>query len=211
MLLKRKMLVASLVAVAGVAQAQPVRNITLEQIGRYETGVFDEGASEIVAFDAGSQKLFVINADAKSVDLLDLSNPALPLLAGVIDVSVDIADAGGVNSVAVHEGLVAIAVEHHDKQSNGWAAFYDFDGNYLAHFEAGALPDMITYTPDGRYVLMANEGEPSDDYSNDPEGSVTIIDIKKGLDQARVKTAGFRKYNGKSPRGVRISGPRRVW
>ena len=157
-MISRKLVAASALAIAFAAHAKPPMpelNISLEQIGRFETGVFDEGAAEIVAFDAGSQLLFVINANAKTVDVLDLSDPTNPNLAGMIDVSLDIADTGGINSVAVHDGLVAVAVEHDNKQANGWVAFYDVDGNYLAHFAAGALPDMVTFTPDGNYVLLS--------------------------------------------------------
>lgn len=211
-MLKRKLLTAAIIAITGSAYAKSPVNIGLQQIGRFETGVFAESAAEIVAYDSRYRQLFVINADAKTVDVLDISDPAAPELTGVIDVSLVLPDAGGVNSVAVYRGLVAIAVENDDRQAPGWAAIYDTQGNYLTHFQAGALPDMITFTPDGHYVLLANEGEPSDDYSNDPAGSVTIIDIKKGLDNARVRTAHFLDYNvdgkyGGAPAGVRISGP----
>jgi len=123
--------------------------------------VFLEGAAEIVAFDAKSERLFVVNAQARTIDILDLSDPTVPDLVGVIDVSTVLADAGGVSSVAVHKGLVAIAVENEDKQANGWAAFYKTDGAYVNHVEAGPLPDMITFTEDGKYALVANEGVPA--------------------------------------------------
>jgi len=58
----------------------------------------------------------------------------------------------------------------------------------------GAQPDTITFTPDGKSVLTANEGEPSDNYAADPEGSVSIINVSKGIvgiSQSAVRTADF--------------------
>ena len=43
---------------------------------------------------------------------------------------------------------------------NGEVVFFDAFGNFLGQVEAGALPDMVTFTPDGTQVLVANEGEP---------------------------------------------------
>ncbi len=210
-MLKRKILTASLLAITASSStalfAKPEKNISLQQIGRFETGVFDESAAEIVAFDAASQQLYVINADAKTVDILSLADPSAPALVGVIDVAAELPESGGVNSVAVHDGVVAIAVENDNKQADGWAAFYTTAGDYLNHVPAGALPDMITFTHNGQYVLVANEGEPSDDYSIDPEGSISVIDLRNGVLAASVKTAGFGQFNGGAPAGVRISGP----
>ena len=204
---KRILLAIAVSAVTWSAFAQQSKNISLQQIGQFETGVFDESAAEIVAYDAASYRLFVINANENSVDVLDISDPMNPTLSGTLDVASKLPDSGGVNSVAVREGLVALAVEHDDKQNNGWIAFYDTDGNYLNHVGAGALPDAISITHNGQYVLAANEGEPSDDYSNDPEGSVTIVDISDGVMNPSMTTAGFTAYNDGAPAGVRITGP----
>jgi DNA-binding beta-propeller fold protein YncE len=68
---------------------------------------------------------------------------------------------------------------------------------------AGALPDMLTFTPDGRTLLVANEGEPNDLYSVDPEGSVTVIDFDRGPGNPRVRTARFA--------GVPFEGPVRLF
>lgn len=206
-MLKRKLLTSAILAISFPAYAKNPVNISLQPIGSYHSGVFAEGAAEIVAYDRETEQLFVVNADAKTVDVLDISDPAGPLKVNSIDVLPDLPMAGNVNGVAVHGGLVAIAVEHADKQANGWAAFYNTAGDFLAAFPAGALPDMITFTPNGNYVLVANEGEPSSDYSVDPEGSVTIIDIKNGLAKARIRIADFLEFNSGAPEGVRISGP----
>ena len=58
---------------------------------------------------------------------------------------------------------------------------------------------------------MANEGEPSDDYQQDPEGSVSIIDLPSRLSRLRqsdVRTADFRRFSrAQLDPSVRIFGP----
>lgn len=207
-MLKRTALFLSIAMATAFAYAAQKENIvTLLPIGTYQSGVFNAGAAEIVAHDPETQTLFVINAADKTVDIRDISNPAEPALLSTIDVTLEIPDSGGINSVAVHGGLVAIAVEHDNKQENGWVAFYDTVGHYLNHVDAGALPDMVTFTHNGNYVLLANEGEPRGDYQTDPEGSVTIVDIREGVLSAVAATAGFSSFNGAQLPGVRISGP----
>src|SRR5690606_3387026 len=84
------------------------------------------------------------------------------------------------------------------------------DLSKLSHVGVGALPDMLTFTPDGKTVLVANEGEPSDDYAIDPEGSVSVIDVTD-LQNPVVRSANFHAFNGKEAelraQGVRIFGP----
>lgn len=207
-------LIAAVAASCGVA-ASASADIGLKRLGTFETGVFDEGAAEIVVYSPEIQSVFVINADANTVDILDIADPANPTLTSFIDVAPDIAEtfpgavAGGVNSVAVQGDLVAVAVENDDTQANGWAAFYDLAGTFLGAVEAGALPDSIAITSDGNYVLVANEGEPSDDYQIDPEGSISVIDVSNGIDAATVMTAGFGAFGlDDIPAGARV--PRAV-
>jgi hypothetical protein len=188
----------------------------LESVGTYASGLFDAGGAEIVAHDPRSQRLFVVNAEANSVDVLDVSDPASPVLHGTIQLA---PYGAGTNSVAVHEArrdgdrrsaIVAVAVEAADKQAPGRVAFFDVDGNALSSVEVGALPDMLVFTPDGRFVLVANEGEPSDDYTVDPAGSVSVIDVSRGvrnLTQADVRTAGFEHLDAADLPGVRLFGP----
>lgn len=183
--------------------------VELEQIGRYESGIFAEGAAEIVSFDSKTQRTFVINAEESTVDVLSMSNPAAPVLLSTIDAT-QLGD--GANSVATHNGIVAVAIQAEEKTDNGLVAFYDASSLQLIHsVTVGALPDMVTFSPNGRYVLVANEGEPSDDYQTDPEGSISIINISKGIEKATVATADFSAYIGQEDalraKGIRIFGP----
>lgn len=179
----------------------------LKPIGTFDTGIFDEAAAEIVAYDQGTQRLFFTNAKDMSVTILDISTPTKPVQVK----NISIANYGGdVNSVAVHDGLVAVAVAAVEKTQAGVVVFFDTDGNYLNQVSAGALPDMVTFNRAGTKVLVANEGEPNDDYTVDPEGSVLIIDLSLGVQNAKpitVPMSAFSDINGLRNAGIRIFGP----
>lgn len=183
--------------------------LKVTQLGSYHSGEFAAGASEIVAYDPITRRVFAVNASDVAVDVLDASRPTVLSKVAAIDAT---ALGGGANSVAVHGGLLAVAVEASDKQSNGLVAFYrTTDYALLKTVPVGALPDMLTFSADGRYVVVANEGEPNDDYSNDPEGSVSVIDLSRGVRHATVRHATFTEFNGQEAalraQGIRIYGP----
>lgn len=187
-------------------------DIELNPIGTYATGLFDEGAAEIPAYDPGSQRLFVVNAGGSQVDVFDLSDPTNPALIA----SIDTASFGSPNSVAVKNGILAIAVENDDKQANGEVWLFRAGAqlsnlvNPRARVEVGALPDMLAFSPDGQTILVANEGEPNDEYTVDPEGSVSVIDISQGLTAVTVQTADFSAFNDQADAlreaGVKLKG-----
>lgn len=173
------------------------------EVGSIDLG--GEGAAEISTFDPISKRLFVQNNDGSSrINIIDLSNPASPLALSDLNVT-----GGGINSVAVKNGLLAVAVEGINKQDAGQVVVFDASTlSQLALVTVGALPDMVTFSPDGKYILSANEGEPSDDYTNDPEGSISIIDIENGY---QATTLGFSQFSGQlaalSAQGYRVFGP----
>ena len=183
--------------------------INLSQIGTFTS----EDGAEIVAYDPTTERLFVTTGD--TVEIIDISDPENPTRFGEIDVtSVGDFEGGGANSVAVSNNIVAVAVEADTAQDNGIVAFYNTDGVLQNTVTVGALPDMLTFTPDGTKVIVANEGEPNDDYDVDPEGSISIIDISGGvanLSTANVTSAGFTEFNDEQQAlidaGVRIFGP----
>lgn len=192
-------------ALAGpAASAPPGSRVSLTPIGTYHSGDFDESAAEIVAFDPGTDRLFVVNANEGVVDVLVLTDPTEPTKVDELVAS------GEINSVAVRDGLVAVAVQADPAQQPGTVELFTADGEPVGEpIEVGALPDMLTFTPDGSKIVVANEGEP-DGYCDggvDPEGSISIIDVAS----RDVSTADFQAFNGQEDAlrdaGVRIFGP----
>ncbi|MBM7785969.1 choice-of-anchor I family protein [Tenggerimyces flavus] len=214
-------LVAATIALTPTAQASNGKHLTVTQVGTYATGIFDEAAAEIVTYDAKSKRLFVVNAAQAKIEVLDARKPATPTklfdLQTTGTTAADgstIPDGSSANSVDVRrDGLVAVAVESATKTDNGWVVFFDgrsSTGKPLGAVRVGAQPDMVAFTPDGDYLLAANEGEPNDDFTVDPEGSVAVIDTpRRGVPRQRdVELADFHRFERKVPHGVRIFGPK---
>ena len=164
-------------------------SLELTVVGTHATGTFNDLGAEIAAYDPSTKFLFSVSAGTGDVHVLDIADPSAPTRVASIVTS------GQPNSVDVRDGIVAIAVQAAVKTDPGLVQFYRADTFELVNqVTVGALPDMLTFTPDGRYLLVANEGEPSDDYTVDPEGSVSIIALRGGvarLTQAAVTNVGF--------------------
>lgn len=153
----------------------------LSALGRHQVTpyTYDKGAAEIPAYDRASKRLFVVNGAAGGLTVLDVQDPAAPRELAPILLA---AYGKAVNSVAVKSGVLAVAVEAATKTDPGKVALLDKDGKELAKpVTVGALPDMLTFSPDGKLLLVAGEGEPNTDYSVDPEGTVSIINVAKAL------------------------------
>ena len=172
----------------------PSQQIELNYVGSFDPSGASTSTCEIVVHDPVSQRLFTTSAVAGFLDIINFSNPAAPTVIN----SVDMNSYGGVTSVAVKNGIVAVASPNADESLDGSVVFFDTNGVFLKQVTVGALPDMITFSPDGTKVMTANEGQPNADYSIDPEGSVSIIDISGGisaLSQTNVTTLLFTSYN----------------
>lgn len=203
-----------------VVEATP-SGLTLQKIGGF-AHAGGLSSAEITAYDPLSKRLFVVNGALASVDVLDLSNPAAPTLIGSIAASSIGAGLAAINSVAVFNGVVALAIEASPKTSDGVVAWVRAsDLTVLGTDTVGALPDMLTFTPDGSHLLVANEGEP-DSYNQvgsiDPVGSVSVIALAGVAPNATAATltrtvhsAGFASFDAQiaalRAAGVRIYGP----
>jgi DNA-binding beta-propeller fold protein YncE len=143
--------------------------------------------AEIPAFDRWTNTIWV--AGVVGVDVLNAATGAL------VD-HIDVTSHGAVNSVAIRNGLAALAVEAPsqtsecpscDRRNPGKVLLYNAWTRAplagVSEIWVGSLPDMLTFTHDGRKLLVANEGTPNvaadEDYASvDPPGSVSIIDVR---------------------------------
>ena len=156
--------------------------------------------SEIVGFDSATKTLWV--AGVGGVDVLDAAS-------GSFLQRIDTSAYGSINSLSIHNGIAAFAIESSTRTAAGVVKLYDTTTRGLASginsISVGALPDMLTFTKDGSKLLVANEGSP-DTYGprladsgghrnygpavNDPVGSVSIIDMGSRTVTATATLAG---------------------
>lgn len=172
----------------------PSNQIQLNYIGSFDPSGNNNSSTEIVVHDPSTQRLFTISSLTDVFDIINFSNPNAPTVINTINM----APYGGITSIAVKNGIIATASPNTNPQQNGSVVFFDINGNFLKQVTVGALPDMITFSPDGTKVMTANEGEPNDAYTVDPEGTVSIIDISGGINnltQSSVTTLNFNAFD----------------
>ncbi|WP_027385754.1 choice-of-anchor I family protein [Chryseobacterium gregarium] len=172
----------------------PSHQIQLNYIGSFDPSGNNNSSTEIVVHDPSTQRLFTISSITDVFDIINFSNPNAPTVINTINM----APYGGITSIAVKNGIIAAASPNTNPQQNGSVVFFDINGNFLKQVAVGALPDMITFSPDGTKVMTANEGEPNDAYTVDPEGTVSIIDISGGINtltQSNVITLNFNAFD----------------
>lgn len=199
---------------SGTPAGSDVETVRVDRVGRYETGAFDGGA-EITAYYPDGEQLFVVNSGAGQIEVLDVSDPTNPTQDAVLDAAADVENGGGANSVDVVGDLAVVAVEASNPQNTGFAALYDAaDLELLNVVAVGALPDKVTISPDGNYVLTADEGEPDFEEPagerTDPNGSVSVIDVRDGATAATAETLTFEAFDDRvaelREEGVRVIG-----
>lgn len=176
---------------------------TFEEIGSIDIG--DKGAAEISAYDASSKRLFVVKNDGVNmIKVLDLSDPAKIVAVHEIPTN-----SGAVNSLSVFDGKLAAAIEATNKTLPGRVDVYNTSTYTLIKtIPTGALPDMVTFSPDGKFILTANEGEPAADYSADPVGSVSVISVDNNYSVTNIDFGSFEgQKDALLQKGFRIFGP----
>ena len=168
---------------------------------------FDKGSAEVVTYDAASRTAILSDAFNNKLTFVNISNITSPVVSREILLT---AYNGLVNSVAVKNGIVAVALEDATSKANpGKVLLFNMSGVLLSQTMVGALPDQLTFTPNGQKIIVCNEGEPLNDYALDPEGTVSILTITNPA-APTVQTVDFRSLNGRQDSlramGVRIYG-----
>ena len=173
----------------------------LTHLSTVKLGAFDEGAAEMVDYDPATKRIFSINEEKKNVSVIDLNDPSAAELTQTLDIS----EFGkSPTCVSTNGTLVAVSVAADDKQARGKVVFFTTAGKLVGSVASGPLPDNLSFTPDGNLCVVANEGEPDDEYTIDPEGSVTVIDVSSGK-LGKVTQVSFADL--KPDENTRIFGP----
>ncbi len=164
--------------------------------------------AEIAAFMPGNNMLFVVGGE-KIVEVVDLSNPGLPKKVAEVQVP------GNASSVTVHGDLVAVSLLDDEEWRDGQVQVMRYADSLevVGLYKVCSQPDMIKFTPDGKNLLVACEGSPSADFSEDPEGGIAVLSVAKAGDadlwkQAEYTVARFDKLdtNALKKAGVRAPG-----
>ncbi|MDR0291089.1 MAG: choice-of-anchor I family protein [Treponema sp.] len=201
------------------AEKEPLKtgiNGNLTLIGSYSAGGISEdgGIAEIVQYNKDNRRIYLVNGALGSLDIVNAAGLRSGRFAEMpLHRRVDLSamgsengfDYGDLTSVAIStkNKTVAMAVHHRDFHEPGYIVLVNYEGEYIRHYNAGVQPDMICFTPDGQYILSADEGEPRNGYSDgaiDPPGSVTIVNTATH----EVRTIGFEDFDGEAARAALI-------
>ncbi len=219
---RRALAAATALAAVGAVTTTPAGaappTATLVPLASYNSGSGETGA-EIVTYDATTRSMLVINGVENRIDIVSLADPAAPVLTGTVPLA---GQGSGVQSVAAHKGLGVAAVAGPTVLDPGKAVFFDIaTGAIRATVPTGVLPDAVTWSKEGDVVVVSNEGEPrcvtgpdrapttDPTLAENPEGSVTVIDVKGGGQRLTARQVTFTAFNTQRDalraRGLRVA------
>lgn len=169
--------------------------------------------SEISTYVSTGGKLFLLSSGGgQTLQVTDATIPTEPKLVARVEYGPYTS-----TSVAAYKDLVAVALVPADYDANpsrGIVRFFRMGTSgdvtlltFLQDVQVGYLPDGIAFSENGRQVVIANEAQPSDDYSNDPVGSVGIIDISNASTNPSFRYTDLSFEGQTLPAGIRLSGP----
>lgn len=189
--------------------------LQMTKVAGYDSGKTSAsgGCTEIVKYNSDNHSYYVVNGVTGNLDIVpreiykqginDATAKGISInlnmkLSGLISGFTY----GDMTSVDVNtdRDIIAVGVQGAGTNDDSYLVFLSYDGKVLKAVKAGKQVDMVTFTNDGNKLLAANEGEPRDGYGSgatDPKGSVSIVDLTDGLDQASVKDVTFDRFDEK--------------
>ena len=166
--------------------------VQLVRLGNYAPAAGTN--AEVVSFDPSTGRAYVLNTIGNTIDIVSISASGAVNLVSSIDLTA-LDGFGGANSVAIKNGILAVAYASDLPGTDGSVALFDANGALINTVKVGAGPDQVVFTADGLKLLVANEGEPvtvtlpgGGSQLVNPEGSVSIIDLSGGAASAAVST-----------------------
>lgn len=178
--------------------------LELREVSRLDKSDGLPGA-EIAAYDS-EQKILVVASGDEELSVVSLKDPAKPQILKVLKFQ------GDVPSVAAYRNLVAVVETNSPETSPGFLHLFEIRNRDLVKlrtFSVGAQPDMVAFSPDGKTVLVACEGEIDEETHEDPEGSIGLVDLSEGVERATAQELTFDAFDSLSlaSSGVRLGGP----
>ena len=156
--------------------------IQLVHLGNYAPAAGTN--AEVVSFDPTTDRAYLLNTIGNKIDIVSISASGAASFVSSIDLA-SLDSFGGANSVAIKNGVLAVAYAGSPAGTNGFVALFDANGTLIKTVEVGAGPDQVVFTADGSKLLVANEGEPvlvplpgGGTQLVNPEGSVSVIDFR---------------------------------
>jgi len=132
--------------------------------------------TEIVSVQHTSERLVLSCSDKGIVEVISIETPAKPKILNHFSVSEK-----NISSIAFHptKNSIAVALINNDPFTAGIIQIHEATtGNLQNTFASGIHPDGLAFSPDGNFLVVANEGE-AYRYNNgeyeSPEGSITLI------------------------------------
>ena len=169
--------------------------IKLETVSIYDIKDIDK-KTEVISVQKSTQRIALSCSSKGIVDIISIQNPDAPKSLNRFNVI----EGAEISSVAFHptENYFAVSVINEDPFALGSIQIHNADtGKLLSTYHSGVHPDSLAFSPNGQYLIVANEGEAyrynGKNYES-PEGSITHLYFKDGLKEVIVTQIPLSDY-----------------
>lgn len=158
-------------------------DLTLETISIYDIKDIST-ETEVVSIQESTQRIALSCSNDGIVDIISIKEPTNPVLLRRFKVTKD----AETSSVAFHpsENYFAVAIVNPNPFTAGQIQIHDADtGEILKILISGVHPNGLAFSPNGKFLVVANEGNAyryNGKQYESPDGSITHIHFKKGLE-----------------------------